>query len=99
MLDGFKLRRTPRRPKDDTHGAIKHEGAPGSSKRPRVNFANCHGRVVFKDKQNVSRRLRNSEGFHIEWDNISVNTWEPAKHLDLEDGRAAITTWELQAVR
>ena len=91
------MRRAPRRSKDDTHGAMRHEGAVGSSKRTPVNVADCHGRVVFKVKKIISQQLRNSEVFyHIEWENISVNTWEPAKHLDSEDGRAAIATWEAQ---
>ena len=98
MPNGFKLRRAPRRANDDTHGATRLEGAPGSSKRTPVHVADCHGRVVFKVKKILSQQLRNSEIFyHIEWDNISVNTWEPAKHLDSEDGRAAIATWEVQA--
>jgi len=65
-----------------------------------INIVDCHGRVVFKVKNITSQQLRNSEVFyHIEWDNISVNTWEPAKHLDMKDVRIAITTWESQALR
>ncbi len=41
---------------------------------------------------------RNSVSFYlIEWENITVNTWEPEKHLDSDDGRAAIASRELQS--
>ncbi len=92
MPGGFKLRRAPRKPKDDIHGAMRHEGSAGFSKRTPLNVVDCHGRVVFKVKKIISQQLRNFEVFsHIEWDNILVNTWEPAKHLDSEDERADIS--------
>ena len=98
MPGGFKLRRAPRRPKDDTHGAMRPKGAAGSSKRTHGDVDDCHGMVVFKVKKLISQQPHNSEVFyHIEWENISVNTWEPAKHLDGEDGRDAIATWEAHA--
>ena len=98
MPGGFKLRSATRRPKDDNHGAMRPEGAAGSSKRTLVNVADCRDRMVFKAKKIISQQLRNSEVFnHIEWKNILVNTREPAKHLDSEDGRDAIATWEAQA--
>ena len=65
MPNGFKLRRAPRRAKDDTHGAMRPKGVPGSSKRTPVHVADCHGRVVFKVKKILSQQLRNSEIFFI----------------------------------
>jgi hypothetical protein len=98
MGGGFKLRRAPRKPQDDTHGSMRPEGALGSSKRTPVNVADCRGKIVFKVKKILAVQLRNSESFyHIEWENIPVNTWEPSKHLQSDDGRAAIQAWELQS--
>ena len=96
MPGGFKLRRAPRKPQDDTHGAMRPEGAPRSSRRTPINVADCRGRIVFKVKKILAVQKRNSESYyHIEWENIPVSTWEPAKHLESEDGRAAIAAWEL----
>ena len=98
MPGGFKLRRAPRKPQDDSHGSMRPEGVPTSSKRTPVNVADCRGRIIFKVKKILAVQQRNSVLFyHIEWENIPVNTWEPAKHLDSEDGRAAISAWELQS--
>ncbi len=96
MPGGFKLRRAPRKPQDDAHGSMRPEGAPGSSKRTPLNVADCRGRVVFKVNKILALQKRNSECYyHVQWENIPGNTWEPAKHLDSDDGRAAIATWEL----
>ena len=100
MPDGFKLRLTPRQPQDDARGAMRHEGVPTSSKRTHVNVADFRGRMVFKVKKILGVQKRNSVSFyHIEWENIPVNTWEPEKHLDNDDGGAAIATWELQSAQ
>ncbi len=100
MSGRFKLRRTPRKPQDDAHGSMRLEGVPTSSKRTPVNVADCRGRMVFKVKKILAMQKRNSVSFyHIEWENIHVSTWEPEKHLDSDDGRAAIAAWELQSAQ
>jgi hypothetical protein len=100
MPGGFKLRRTPRKLQDDARGSIRPEGVQTSSKKTLVNIADCRGRIVFKVKKMLAVQKRNSVSFyHIEWDNIPVKTWEPEKHLDSDNGRAAIATWELQSAQ
>ena len=96
MQRGLKLRRTPRKPQDDAHDSMRHGGVPTSSKRTPVNVTEFRGRIVFKVKKILAVQERNSVYFyHIELENISVNTWEPEKHLDSDDGRAAIAALEL----
>jgi len=96
MPDGFKLRRAPKKPKDDALSSTRSGGVPRSSKRTHINVTDLCGRIVFKAKKILAKPFRNSEYFfHIERENIPVNTWEPKKHLDIDDGRTGIQAWEL----
>ena len=90
-----KSRRPPRKPQDDTTGPMRLEGAEGGCKRTPINIADRRGKVVFKVSKILAQQTRNKVvWYHVEWVDIPVSTWEPIKHMDNDEAKAAIKVFE-----
>ena len=50
---------------------------------------------MFKVSKILAQQTRNMVvWYHVEWVDIPVSTWEPIKHLDNDEAKAAIKVFE-----
>ena len=92
-----RLRRSAKQPQDDVNSTMRPQGAKDGSKRTprhvRDAYQNRDGYIV---KQILAQQTRNiTVYYHIKWEGISVNTWEPGEHLGPIDGQNALKKFQV----
>jgi hypothetical protein len=79
---------------------MRPQGAEGGSKRTPRHVGDAYqNRDEYIVKRILAQQTRNRiVYYHIEWEGISVNTWEPGEHLGPVDGQDALKKFQdLQA--
>jgi hypothetical protein len=86
---GGRLRRSAKQPQDDANSKMRPEGAEGGSKRTPRHVGDAYqGKGEYIVKRILAQQTRNRVVYyHVEWDGILVNTWEPVGHLGPVDGQ------------
>ena len=97
---GGRLRRSAKQPQDDLNSKMRPEGTEGGSKRTPRHVGDAYqGKGEYIVRRILAQQTRNRVVYyHVEWDGIPVNTWEPVEHLGPVDGQDALKKFQdLQA--
>lgn len=99
MAGKRKGRAPPGKAAKDARSRCKPEGAEnGCLRTPRNSFDPCRGKPHYVVEKILSKRLnKGTPEYEVQWKGLPVdisNTWEPAKHLEAEDGQNALKSFE-----
>ena len=93
---GGRLRRSAKQPQDDVNSKMRPEGAEGGSKRTPRHVGDAYqGKGEYIVKRILAQQTRNRVVYyHVEWEGIPDNTWEPVQHLGPVDGHDALKKFQ-----